>query len=107
MLNLKFSHAGEWIKIPQEQGDSTGPDYSLFHIGRLERYIDLTGIVRKAIAYGKDADTMKTWYNFDEVKKALGTWIIPQVPFWYNNKKWNNRLRNEHTTKKEINSQNN
>ena len=37
MLNLKFSHAGEWIKIPQEQRDSTGPDYSLFHIGRLDQ----------------------------------------------------------------------
>jgi len=28
-----------------------------------------------------EADTMKTWYNFDEVKKALGAWVIPQVPF--------------------------
>ena len=86
-LNLKFSHAGEWIKIPKVQGDSTGPDYSEYHIGRLERYIDIKGIVRKAVAYGKDSEAMNTWYYFDEIKKALGTWVIPQVPFWYNNKK--------------------
>ena len=100
MLNLKFSHAGEWVKIPIEQGDTRGPDNPSFHIGRLERYIDTAGIVRKALTFGKDAKMMKTWYSFDEVKKVLGVWVIPEVPFWYNNRKWNNRLRNEHTTKK-------
>ena len=107
MLNLRFSHAGEWVKIPIEQGDTRGPDYPLFHIGRLERYVDIAGTVRKALAYGKNAKRMKTWYSFDEVKKALGAWVTPEVPFWYNNRKWNNRLRNEHTTKKKTNSENN
>ena len=81
MLNLRFSHAGEWIKVPKEQGDSTGPDYSSYHIGRLEKYLDTAGITRKAIAYGKDADSMKTWFSFDEVRNALGAWVIPQIPY--------------------------
>ena len=106
-LNLIFSHAGEWIKIQKARGDSTGPDYSEYYIGRLERYIDLRGIVRKAVAYGKDSEAMNTWYHFDDIKKALGTWVIPEVPYWYNNKKWNNRLRNEHVPKKEINTNTN
>ena len=50
---------------------------------------------------------MNIWYNFEDVKNALGTWTLPEIPFWYNNKKWNNRLRNEHIPKKEENTYSN
>ena len=42
---------------------------------------------------------MKIWFSYDEVMKALGTWVTPEVPYWYNTKKWNNRMRNEHVKK--------
>ena len=35
MLNLKVSHGGEWIKIPTDREDQTGPDYSSYIVGRL------------------------------------------------------------------------
>ena len=99
MLNLKYSHGGEWVKIPRKQGDQTGPNYTWYHMGRIESYLDKAGVTRKAVAYGRDAGTMKIWFNYEEVMQALGTWVIPEVPYWYNNKKWNNKLRKEHEKK--------
>ena len=82
--------------IPKEQGDQTGPNYTRYYIGRIETYIDKAGVIKKAVAYGKDAGTMKIWFHYDEILQALGTWVIPEVPYWYNNKKWNSKLRKEH-----------
>ena len=106
-LILKFSHAGEWIKIPRAKGDTSGPDYTEYFIGRLERYLDSKGNVRKAVAYGKDSRNLNTWFHFEDVKKALGPWVLPETPYWYNNKKWISKLRKEHVPKKEASSYNN
>ena len=82
--------------VPKERGDKTGPNYKWHFIGRIETYIDKEGAIKKAVAYGKDAGTMKIWFHYDEVVQALGTWVFPEVPYWYNNKKWNSKLRKEH-----------
>ena len=68
-------------------------------MGRIERYLDKAGVTRKAVAYGKEAGAMKIWFSYDDVLKALGTWVTPEVPYWYNKKKWNNKMRKEHEKK--------
>ena len=69
--------------------------------------MDSKGNVRKAVAYGKDSGNLNTWFHFEDVKKALGPWVLPETPYWYNNKRWIRKLRNEHVPKKEASSNNN
>ena len=95
-LNLKFSHDGTWVLVPMERGDMTGPFYKNHHIARMETYINNDGVKRKAIAYGKDMGTLKVWFDFEAVKAALGSWTFPDVPYYYNNKKWIPKMRKEH-----------
>merc|ERR1711874_69713 len=99
-LVLKYSHKGEWIKIPRNRWDTSGPNYSDYHIGRLERYLYLKGNIKKAVAYGRNAEFLKTWFHFEDIKDYLGNWVLPEVPYWYNNQIFVDRLRKEHETKK-------
>ena len=99
-------HKGEWIRIPRNRWDTSGPNYSDFHIGRLERYLDVKGKIKKAVAYGKNAEFLKTWFHFEDIKNYLGNWVLPEVPYWYNNQIFVDRLRKEHEPKKENNSTN-
>ena len=95
-LNLRFSHGGTWVVAPKERGDKTGPYYKNHHIARIKTYINYAGEIKKAVAYGKDTGAMKIWYDYEELKNDLETWIFPEVPYFYNNKKWNNKMRKEH-----------
>ena len=51
LLNLVFTHTGEWVKVPRNRGTKGGPDYYVYHVGRLERYIDTEGITKSAVAW--------------------------------------------------------
>ena len=94
LLNLVFSHTGEWVKIPKNRGIKGGPDYYAYHVGRLEKYIDPKGITKRAVSYGDDADKLIVWFDYKEMLEGLVDWILPETPFWFNNKKWKNILRN-------------
>ena len=50
MLNLIFSHTGEWVRILNIPNTDGGPNYFNFSIGRRERYIDEDGVIRSAVA---------------------------------------------------------
>ena len=53
LLNLKWSHEGEWVKIPTSRDDK-GPEYKDCRLGRIEKYIDLEGKIRRAVSYGEE-----------------------------------------------------
>ena len=74
----------------------TGPNYTWYHTGRIETYLDKEGVIKKAVAYGTDTGSMKIWFDYEEVVIALGTWTLPDVPYYYNNRKFNKKLRKEH-----------
>ena len=128
-LHLKYSHNGEWVKVPKVKWDSSGPDYLNFHMGRLERYLDDKGNLMMAVAYGKTKDDLKSWFDYDTLRESLGNWVLPTVPYWYNNptvimdkvrkeheatgvkginnKNDNNGQNPQQNKKKEVNKQNN
>ena len=39
---------------------------------------------------------MTIWYDFEAMETALGSWTFPDVPYFYNNNKWNGKMRKEH-----------
>ena len=108
-LNLKYSHNGEWVKVPKEKWDSSGPDYTYFHMGRLERYLDNKGNLKMAVAYGRTKEDLKSWFNYETLREFLGNWVLPTVPYWYNNPMViMEKVRKEHEASgvKGINNQN-
>ena len=98
LLNLRYSHSGYWVLAPKARGDKTGPFYLNHNIARIEPYIDLQGNVKEAVAYGRDMNMkiMQIWFDLDKVKAARGSWIFPEIPYFYNSRKWKNKLRREH-----------
>ena len=100
-LILKYSHKGEWVKIPRNRWDSSGPNYTDFHVGRLERYLDNKGNLKMAVAYGRSTDVLRTWFHYEELREYLGNWVLPEIPYWYNNPiVITEKVRKEHETKK-------
>ena len=87
MLNLVWTHTGEWVKIPKNRGTQGGPNYFAYNVGRLERYHDEEGITKTTVAYGDDADKLTVWFHYEGMLKGLKDWILPETPFWWNNRK--------------------
>ena len=102
MLNLKHTHTGEWVRIPNIPDTDGGPNYFNFTIGRRERYIDELGIIRSAVAYGDEENKLTIWFDMEEMTRCLKKWVLPDVPFYWNTKKWNSTLRNPASTKKKY-----
>ena len=72
MLNLIFTHTGEWVKVPKYRDQKGGPDYHSYNVGRLEMYIDTDGITRSAVSYGDDADKLTVWFDYNKLLEGLG-----------------------------------
>merc|ERR1711874_406088 len=104
-LKLFFSHNGEWVRVPVRREDTSGPDYTEFNIARLEKYIDIEGEIKKAVCYKKDNKDMNIWFDYEELKRALVNWPLPDTPYYYNTRRWNNRIRNEFNPEKEEGQQ--
>ena len=66
LLNLEWSHEGEWDKIPVSREDK-GPTYENYRLGRIERYIDLSGKIRKALSYGEEESKLKVWFSLEDM----------------------------------------
>ena len=94
---LVFSYSGEWVRVPVRRGDTSGPDYIEYNIARLEKYIDIEGEVKKAVCYKKDNKDMNIWFDYEELKRALGNWTLPDTPYYYNTRRWKNKIRKKHS----------
>ena len=101
MLNLIFSHTGEWVRILNIPNTDGGPNYFNFSIGRRERYIDEDGVIRSAVAYGDEDIKLTIWFDMEEMTRCLVKWVLPEVPFYWNSKKWKPNLRN-HPNQEQI-----
>ena len=88
LLNLKWSHEGEWVKIPTSRDDK-GPDYKDCRMGRIEKYIDLEGKIRRAVSYGNEELKLKVWFNIEDMKTAFPDWHIPNPCPYYNGRRFN------------------
>ena len=87
-LDLKWSYLGEWVKVPSSTRDR-GPNYRETYLARIEVYVDLEGKVRKALCYGEEADSLRTWFNLEEMKAAFPHWVIPNPCPYYNTRRFN------------------
>ena len=96
MLNLVYSHSGFWGMAPEKRKDNTGPFYRDYNIVRVEDYITPEGFTKRAFAYGTNANEMRVWFDFEEVKKALGAWIFPEISFFFNGRFWEDKYRKHH-----------
>ena len=105
MQNLGYSHTGFWALAPKAKGDMSGPFYKDFNIARIEPYIDQEGEAREAVAYGRNTNNMKIWFDLEEVRRARGSWIFPDTPYFYNSRIWKNKFRREHKDLVEVDHQ--
>ena len=64
-------------------------------MARIEPYIDVDGIIRKAMSYGKDAESLGPWYNLEDIFKTFPKWRIPEPSKYYNNKRFNALARRD------------
>ena len=104
-LKLQYSRNGEWVRVPINRNDNSGPGYKDYNIARLEKYVDTEGVMRKAICYKKDDKDMNIWFKFEELNNAYENWILPDPPYYYNTQRWNSKMRVEYNTEKEEETQ--
>ena len=83
MLNLVFTHTGEWVKIPKNRDTPGGPNYFNYTVGRIKKYIDKEGITRSAVAYGDENVKLTVWFHMEVMLKGLREWILPETPYWW------------------------
>ena len=77
-LNLEWTYSGEWARVPIQQRQPGGPEYHSFNVGRIEKYIDINGVMRSAVAYGDEDEKLSIWYNVSDMHERMD-WIIPEV----------------------------
>ena len=58
----------------------------------MEPYVDTSGVLRRAVAYGDDSNSLLIWYDVEEMQAAM-QWVIPETSPWANTKKWRSKLR--------------
>ena len=68
-MNLCWSYKGEWQEVPVDPRQE-GTDLEECRVARVESYIDIDGVIRRALSYGDDADRLGPWFILEEVQKA-------------------------------------
>ena len=85
-LNLEWSYRGQWQRVPKTKDQKGGPEYHTYWVGRVEFYVDTCGVLRIAVAYGDNSNSLLVWYDVDEMQRAM-EWIIPDTSPWVNARK--------------------
>ena len=83
-LNLKWSHEGGWGQIAV---NINGKEV-LIPI-RIERYVDLEGNIKQAVAYGEEAEKLKVWFRIEDILATYKNWTLPSVNPFFNSKRFN------------------
>ena len=83
----------------------TGPDYKDYFIARREKYIDPKGEPKYAICYKRTDKDLNIWFEEDEMKEAFDNWVIPELPYYYNTRKFDGKLRKEYLEKEKDNDE--
>ena len=88
-LKLYWSYEGYWILIPLRQGQ-TGPRFNSkdCRVARVEQYIDIDGVVKKAICYGIEEFKLDTWYDMEEIIQAFPDWKHEESTEFYNTRRF-------------------
>ena len=100
-LDLVYSHLGSWVRVPKRKDDRSGPNYKEFNIARMEVYIDQEGNQKYAICYKRIDKDLHIWFDEEEMKEAFDNWVIPELPYYYNTRKYDGKLRKEYQGKEE------
>ena len=88
---------GKWVFEPALQ-TVEGDDPRLYRIARIEKYIDVRGQTKEAIAYGQLKKDLLVWYDLEKKQQAFPHWVIPVIPKWENTENWHAGSRNLNTT---------
>ena len=95
-LNLVYSHTGYWAMRPLKRNDLSGPFYRDFVIVRVEDHITPEGLKKTAFAYGTDMKDIHVWFDMELMKKVLGAWVFPEISYYFNGRKWEDKFRAVH-----------
>ena len=87
LLNLKWSHRGEWFEMPEDPSQEE-PTKMSYRAARVEVYIDTDGIKKKALSYGEEKDQLTVWYDLEEVLNTFSRWKMPTPSNFFNNQKF-------------------
>ena len=93
-LRQRWSHMGDWYDAPTNP-EQEGTEFEESRVARIEPYIDVDGIIRKAMSYGGDAESLGPWYNLEDILKTFPKWRIPEPSKYYNNKRFNALARRD------------
>ena len=91
-LSIGWTFDGEWVIVPSNNKE-VGPEYEKHRLGRIERYIDTDGKIRKALSYGNEDIKLTVWFDLEEVLKAFPNWVIPDPGVYYNGRKFNKKAK--------------
>merc|ERR1711874_875230 len=106
-LNLKWTHDGEWAKIPKERNARLHED-TPHEIVRVESYIDEEGVIRKAVCYERIDLKLEVWYRYGDIQQYYPNWEIHKPSLFYNGKRWRDDVPHYlNKAKKAKNVQNN
>ena len=92
--NQNWSYKGEWHEIPVDPSQE-GTELEECKVVRIEPYIDIDGVIRRALSYGDDADRLGPWFSLEEIQKAYPKWKIPNPSKFFNNKKFSKTARRD------------
>ena len=62
-------------------------------MGRIEKYIDIDGMIRKAVSYGMDDFKLKVWYSLDQIIQAFPNWKYEESTKFYNGRKFGMQVK--------------
>ena len=86
--NIEWTHDGDWVDVPYSVHDK-GPVFKSTLVARIERSINMDGVIERSLSYGDDETKLKVWYDITEILAAFPHWSVPSPSLYYNSKKFN------------------
>ena len=86
--NLEWTHTGDWVDVPYSVYDK-GPRFRDTLVARMEKSINIDGVIERSLSYGDDETKLKVWYDATEMLAAFPHWNIPSPSLYYNTRKFN------------------
>ena len=102
LLNLRWTHRGEWQELPEDPSQEESTKWN-YRAARVETYIDIDGQKKKALSYGEEQDQLTVWYNLEDVLNTFSKWKMPTPSNFFNNPKFIRSARRDWQENKKKN----
>merc|ERR1712055_547839 len=97
---LVWSHTGCWADAPNWSKDMDPSGEG--QIVRMEKSINIDGIIESSVSYGTDDTELKVWYDTREMMATFSEWSIPEPSKYYNTRKFSINKRRQREADKSL-----